>query len=62
MAGARHGMGELTARHGMAMAWARHAMCELALRQCSVQMSQSMLSDNKMRGGFASAATCFASF
>jgi len=32
MAGARHGMCELTARHGGGTAWARHAMCESALK------------------------------
>ena len=33
MAGARHGMCELTARHrrGMDTAWARHAVCESAI-------------------------------
>jgi len=31
MAGAQHGMCELTAWHGRGMAWARHAMCESAL-------------------------------
>ena len=30
MAGARHGICELTARHGRGTAWARHAMCESA--------------------------------
>jgi len=33
MAGARHGMCELTARHGRGTAWARHAVCESALMQ-----------------------------
>jgi hypothetical protein len=31
MAGARHGMCELTARHGAGTAWTQHAMCESAL-------------------------------
>jgi len=31
MAGAWHGMCELTARHGRGTAWTRHAICELAL-------------------------------
>jgi len=31
MAGARHGMCELTARHGRGTAWVRQAMCESAL-------------------------------
>jgi hypothetical protein len=34
MAGARHGMCELTARHGSGTAWARHAMCESAFIVC----------------------------
>jgi len=33
MAGARHGMCELTAQHGRGTAWAQHAMCELAFMQ-----------------------------
>jgi len=32
MAGARHGMRELTARHGRGTAWARQAMCESAFK------------------------------
>ena len=59
---ARHGVCELTARHGRGTAWARHAMCESALRQYSMQILQCVLSGNKMRRVFASAATCFASF
>jgi len=34
MAGARHGMCELTAFHGRGTAWARLAMCESALNGC----------------------------
>jgi hypothetical protein len=33
MAGARHGMCELTERHGRGTAWARHAICESTFRE-----------------------------
>jgi len=37
MAGAQHGMYELTARHGRGTAWAQHAMCESAIRAVKQQ-------------------------
>jgi hypothetical protein len=50
MAGARHGVCELT-RHGMETAWARHGVCELALKlgavikgaECNVGMHSGFL-------------------